>query len=259
MFNRRTKPNPAFALSDDDILERLRINDKEVVASVYGICLDLLYKEEDRSKNLDTKGSTLLGVSGLTSTVVFSLGGLLIEKIANVSLPFIGKPMWLLSLLYATSSITLLCCILAAILAIRARSDLKWINEEDVFKEEVISSDVNTYKRYMAAHYWSILRNNFTINETKGRRLKAGYWLFFVALIQILPIIVIIGTYSYQKGKGACIMSENKPPATPAPGSGVTRTLGIFENSTTAEKPAPTPKPTGGSNTTRSGGGGSER
>lgn len=246
MLKWRANKRAGFALTDAEVVERLRINDKDVVATVYSICLDLLYKEEDRFKNLDTKGSTLLGVSGLTSTVVFTLGGLLIEKIKDLELPLIGKPMLVLSSLYVTSSTTLLFCILAAVLAIKARSDLKWIHEEDVFKDEVISSDVNTYKRYMAAHYWSILRNNFSINEKKGRLLKAGYWFFFAALIQILPIIVIIGTYSYQKG--ACAVSDNKPSATPTPGTGASKTSGKFENCVPKPQPATKKDPNGAPN-----------
>lgn len=230
-------------LTDEEILERLRIKDKEVIGSVYSICLDLLYKEEDRSKSLDTKGSTLLGVSGLTSTVVFSLGGLLIEKVSNIPLPIIGRVLPLLCLLYVTSSITLLGCILTAVLAIKARSDWRWVDDEDVFRSDVISTDVDGYKRYLSAHYWSIKNNNFKINEQKGKRLIRGYWLFFIALIQILLIVVIIGLYSYTKGVSA--MPDSKPPATPQPGSGSSRTMGRIENS--VPKPAPAPKPAGGS------------
>lgn len=233
-----------MALTDDQIIERLRIEDEAVITAVYGVCLDLLYKEEERAKNLDTKGSTLLGVSGLTSTVVFSLGGLLIEKVSNLELPVIGKPLPILSSLYVTSSITLLACILMAVLAIRARSDWKWIDDNDVFHDGIIAGSINEYKRYLAVHYWSIKSKNFHINESKGKTLRAGYWLFFAALIQILPIVSIIGLYSYTKG--TCIMSDSKPPATPTPGAGVSRTSGIFENAVPNTPTPPKPAPSGG-------------
>jgi len=250
-----TKEYTECTLTDDEIIDRLRINDPDVVVTVYSICLDLLYKEEERLKNLDAKGSALLGVSGLTSTVVFSLGGLLIEKVSNISIPLLGMripTLFVLSTLYISSSITLLVTILCAVLAIRTRSDLKWINGDDIFNKEVLSGDVLTYKRYLSLHYWMIFKNNFKINEVKGRLLKKGYWIFFAALIQILPIITIIGIYSYTKG--TCIMSNSETPATPKPGTGVARTSNVTNSD--SQTPAATPKPSSGSNATRTGSGG---
>jgi hypothetical protein len=244
------KESTASMLTDDDIIDRLSINNPDIINTVYSINLDLLYKEEERTKNIDTKGSTLLGVSGLTSTVVFSLGGLLIEKIPNIIISFYSlqiPTLHVLSFLYITSSITLLGSILFAVLAIKSRSDFKWINGADVFNKEMLSGYVLPYKRYLTSHYWMIFSNNFKINEIKGKLLKKGYWVFFIALIQILPIILIIGLYSYTKGDSA--MSDNETPKTPKPSAGVSRTSNVSNSNN--PKPAPTPKPSSGTLTTK--------
>ncbi len=191
---------PSFQLSEDEIIERLRTEDSEIINTIYKTCLDLLDKEDERSKLIDTKGSTLLGMSGLSASVVFSLGGILIEKIINEPLPIIGCPIPSLVIFYFTSSATLLLTLLFALLAIRTRSDWRDMKDEDIFKTEMIEEGINPYKRYITVHAWNIYRNNFDINEKKAKNLKIAHWLFFGALFQLLPIILIIGLYSSTRG-----------------------------------------------------------
>jgi hypothetical protein len=190
----------AFTLTEDEIIERLRTNDIDVINSIHEMCLDVLYKEDERTKSLDAKGSTLLGITGLSSSVVFTLGGLLIEKIKAVTLPVIGDPVQGIGLFYISSSITLLFSILFALLSVRARADFRWLKDEDIFRGDMIDNGIGPYKRYMATHAWKVYRNNFIINEKKGKHLRTGHVLFFAGLLQLLPIILIIGLYAFMKG-----------------------------------------------------------
>ena len=189
-----------FHLNDDEIIERLRTDDSKIIDTIHKTCLDLLTDEDDRTKLIDTKGSALLGMSGLSASIVFSLGGILIEKISNTPLPIIGCPIPWLVLFYITSSLTLLLSILFALLAIRSRSDWRSMKDEDIFRADMIREGINPYKRYMTVHAWKIYTNNFIVNEKKGKNLKIGHLLFFIALLQLLPIILIIGLYAYLKG-----------------------------------------------------------
>lgn len=189
-----------FALSEDEIIERLRTDDIDVINTIHEMCLDVLYKEEDRTKSLDAKGSTLLGMSGLSSTLVFSLGGLLIEKIKAVTLPVIGDPVQGIGFFYISSSVTLLLSILFALLSVRARADFRSLKDEDIFRGDMIDAGIGPYKRYIATHAWKVYQNNFMINEKKGKHLRTGHVLFFAGLLQLLPIILIIGLYAFMKG-----------------------------------------------------------
>ncbi|MBI5663468.1 MAG: hypothetical protein HZC49_00040 [Nitrospirae bacterium] len=189
-----------FTLSEDEIIERLRTDDPEIVDTIHTMCLDVLYKEEDRTKSLDAKGSTLLGMSGLSSSLVFSLGGLLIEKIKAVTLPVIGDPVQGIGCFYISSSVTLLLSILFALLSVRARADFRQMKDEDIFRTDMIEAGNGPYKRYMATHAWKVYQNNFMINEKKGNHLRTGHVLFFAGLLQLLPIIIIIGLYAFMKG-----------------------------------------------------------
>jgi hypothetical protein len=201
IFKKIFKPKESpFSLSEDEIIERLRTDDSEVINTIYQTCLELLTKEDERSKLIDTKGSALLGMSGLSASVVFSLGGILIEKIINIPLLVIGCPIPSLVIFYFTSSATLLLTLLFTLLAIRTRSDWRDMKDEDIFQVRMIEEGINPYKRYMTVHAWKIYQNNFSVNEKKGRNLKIAHWLFFGALLQLLPIILIIGLYSSTRG-----------------------------------------------------------
>ena len=200
MSHNVSKKEQAFTLSEDEIIERLRTNDEHIINEIHKTCFDILYKEEERIKFIDAKGSSLIGAIGLSSSLVFSLGGILIEKITNVNLPMIGCPIpWFVSL-YFSSSVTLIIAIIYSFLTVKARSDWRWLNDNDIFHDEMINAGINPYKRYMAVHAWKIFKNNSIINEGKATHLKIAQLLFIIALVQLIPIIVIISLYALKKG-----------------------------------------------------------
>jgi hypothetical protein len=102
-----------------------------------------------------------------------------------------------------TSTFTLFLSIFFALFAIRARSDWRGLNDEDIFNEEVFDEDSCRYKRYLTVHNWKIYNNNFSVNEAKARKLKVAHFLFVLGLLQLLPIILVIALYAYiTKGGG---------------------------------------------------------
>lgn len=191
----------AFNLTDEEMEERLRIDNGAVVDEIYKIVSSILYEENERQKQIDTKGASSIAVIGLSTSLVFPLGGLLIEKIANVPLPVIGCPIPWLVLFYFTTSITLLLSMLFAYRGIKARSDWVWFGEQDIFNQEVLKEgQADYYKRYIITHMWKLYENNFKINEIKGKSLKYSQVLFISGLIQLMPIIAIISLYTLNKG-----------------------------------------------------------
>ncbi|MEI6154595.1 MAG: hypothetical protein WCQ90_10965 [Deltaproteobacteria bacterium] len=193
--------NKAFNLTDEEIEERLRIDNSDVIDEIYKVVTGILYEENERQKQIDTKGASSIAVIGLSTSLVFSLGGLLIEKITNMRIPIIGCPIPWLVFFYFTTSITLLLSMMFAYRAIKARSDWVWFSEQDIFNQEVLKEDrVDFYKRYMITHMWKLYKNNFKINEKKGRFLKYSQVLFVLGLVQLIPIIMIISLYTLNKG-----------------------------------------------------------
>ena len=193
-------PEQSFTLSDEQIREHLRTEDSTVIESIYKTCTETLYKEEERTKAIDTKGSSTLAMIGVSLSLVFSLGGLLIEKISNLSLPYIGCPVPPLVFCYISASATFFISGIFTLLSIRARSDWRWLRDTDIFHEQMIEEGDCVYKRYIITHVWKVYQNNFLVNEKKGSLLKKGQIIYIAALFQLLPIIAIIGLYSLKKG-----------------------------------------------------------
>ena len=157
-----------FHLNEDEIIERLRTDNKDIIDEIHKTCFEMLYKEEERIKSIDTKGASLIGIIGLSIGLVFTLGGIIIEKIPSVSLPIIGCPIPWLVALYFSSSLTLLIAIIFSFLAVKARSDWRWPKDEDIFHSQMIGEGIKPYKRYMSVHAWKIFQNNFEINDKKA-------------------------------------------------------------------------------------------
>ena len=193
-------PVESFALSDDQIRKNLCTNELPLINAIYNTCAETLYKEEDRSKAIDTKGASTLGMLGVSLSLVFSLGGLLIDKISNLPLPYVGCPVPWLVFFYGSTSATLFIAAIITLFSIRVRSDWRGVKDSDLFHGQMIEEGEGPYKRYLSTHFWKVYKNNFRVNETKGKYLKAGQILYIIALFQLLPIIVIIGLYSLRKG-----------------------------------------------------------
>jgi len=197
MFHKKSQKEKLFSLTDEEILNRLdAVEDEQIINEIHKTCFDVLYKDIERSDLIDSKGSSLIGIMGLSFSLVFSLGGLLIEKIDNIPLPFVGCPVSWFIALYISSSITILLAVGFALQAVRARSDWRWLKDEDIFRMDVLT-DIKKYKKYISDHAWQIYRNNYNINETKAKRLKQAQWIFFIALVQIMFIILLTGLYAF--------------------------------------------------------------
>lgn len=188
-----------FKVSDDDVMKNICTKDQQIIDTLYDLNLSLLDKVDVQFSSLDSKGSNILGMAGVALALIFSLGGLLIEKIDNRPLFFTNKPVEILSVLYMITVFLLLASVIFAFLAVKARTDINTVSDEDIFTKEIGTHNDNSYKRYLIVHYWQIYKNNYLINELKGLWLKWAYWSFAASMIFLLLISVVIGIYSLNK------------------------------------------------------------
>lgn len=190
-----------YRLEDDEINKRLCIEDSSIVDEIHKTCIDMLQEENRRTEHIDSKSTSFAGIIGLSSGLVFSLGGILIEKITNTEIPFFGCPIpWLVSF-YLSSFLTLLVALCFCVRAFLVRTDFRGLNDVDIFHEEMLGDeDTTQYKRYMTTHIWKVFRTNFKINNTKAKNLKISQITFTIGLMQLVLIMAIIGLYSLKKG-----------------------------------------------------------
>ncbi len=142
-----------FSLKDEEILSRLHeIKDKheDIVGEIYKTCFDNLHNDVKRTDSLDSKASSLIGALGVSFSIIFALGGVLIKEIDNIVLPVIGNLLPWLVFFYISTSATLLIGLFISLKAVGARSDWRWLNEEDIYNKEVLEQGINDYKIYMS-------------------------------------------------------------------------------------------------------------
>ena len=181
-------------LSIDQIIERLQIKNTVVVDTAYSLCYSLIQQEADRQVNLDGKANNFLGLIGVYITLVFGLGGLILKDIECFFWIVILILFYLGSLLFSFAALFF------SFQAMKARSDYKTISEKDIFHEEMLKENESVYKRYLSSHFWQVYRNNFTINELKGKELKKSARMFLFSLVFLLVLIILLSLYTLQKG-----------------------------------------------------------
>lgn len=196
-----SQSNPP-TLSIEEIMTRLEIEDEQVINEIYEITRKQLSEEEGRRSSIDSKANNLAGMIGVYLSVLFGLTGLDLSKFlfkveSNYAL-----------LLYTAVCLLATVALMFALWAARARSDLRKIAESDVFNADVIKEGILFYKRYMATHYWTVYRNNFTINENKGSLLKRAY-LCFSATVILLTVLAITSTIDYKNKRGEKMTHED--------------------------------------------------
>lgn len=242
----------SFKLSIDDVINKICINNLQSINTLYDLNLKLIDKEAERMSALDSKGSNVFGMAGVALALIFSLGGLLIEKIENRPLFFTDRPVEILTALYMITVFLLLTSVLFALFAVKARSDIKTVTDSDIFTTAIDKEDEVVYKRYLIAHYWLIYQNNFLINELKGRWLKWAYRFFAMSMVFLLVISFIIGFYSIGKAqsikdKSKIISKEDRKMTDENIPANITQTTPAPEQQ---PAPKPTPKPSSGTNQT---------
>jgi len=181
-------------LTLDEVMERLRIDNKEVINTAYSIYYDLIKSEEKRRTDLDGKAYSLTATTGVFITLTFGLGSSFLRNIC--------EPQWLVVMTYFYLA-TFIFGVLSwfySVRASRARSDFRAINEEDVFNKDIIGKDENEYRRFLTAHMWQVYRNNFEVNEKKGEMLKSGFVMFVIAIIFLFIEVIVVSKYILFKG-----------------------------------------------------------
>ncbi|MEE9615362.1 MAG: hypothetical protein V3W31_10510 [Thermodesulfobacteriota bacterium] len=139
-----------FDLSIEEVMDNICTDDGEIISKLYDLTLSLLDVESKRTTSLDSKAANILGMAGVALALIFSLGGLLLEKIKDVTI-FYMSTTYALSILYIFTNIVLLLSIIFAVVSIRARSDYKTVTDKDIFTKEIDQGE-NYYKRYMIVH-----------------------------------------------------------------------------------------------------------
>jgi hypothetical protein len=126
-------------LGADELVKRLTLASPDLVEELYKLSKEFLASEAARENNLNGKATSLLTASGLSLTVAFTFGGLLLQHPEyldswNEPWPYVVPSLYGFALLMGLSASGI------AVRSLLIRDDYKGIAEEDVFNPEVLAN-----------------------------------------------------------------------------------------------------------------------
>jgi hypothetical protein len=224
-----TKPDvaakPRTPLAPAEIVEGLRLHSPGLVEDLHALSLRQIAAEDQRESRLDAKAQGLLVTAGLSLTVAFTFGGMLLQhpEYLTAMNDGLGLGAWPARVLFGLYSLALIAGLLASVQAVRAlyvSNRYRGVDERDVLNvPELRAADSEVapngetddkrkqarYRRYMTAHFWQIWQQHYDVHETKASRIKRGQHLFLIFLLSLM----LIGT---AMAYAAVYRFENPPP-----------------------------------------------
>jgi hypothetical protein len=191
-------------LDKKDLLKRLELASSGLVEEIHTLVLRQNTAEDQRETRLDAKAQGLMATAGLSLTVAFTFGGLLLQY------PRYIEPLgvWPARLVLALYALALLCGLLASIWAVRAlfvRDGYRAVTDNDVFHKDTLESidreafndsdkAKRLYRRFITVQHWTVYRHHFDVHQRKAKLIKCGQW-FFVGFL--VSLILIGGALTY--------------------------------------------------------------
>lgn len=261
-LKRRTPPTGASLttgtglLSGDDLAKRLARYSPDLVEEVAKVARDALASENARESSLNGKATSLLTASGLSLTVAFTFGGMLLQHPEYLDSLNSG---WaaVVPFLYGGA---LLCGLAAtgfALGALFVTSKYVGLTEANVFDPEVLGEadrlDVESrdavngnpamppsegdtggvagpppfpksgtayFKRFITAHLWQIYQEHFPIHEVKAKRIWKGQVFFGLFLLTLAVLGLMLAEMSLAQQRQRRAPTTQPPqlsPPTPSP------------------------------------------
>jgi len=185
----KSRKNKRYELCNKQIRENLRTNDEKLIDTIYSICWEMMLREFDRIKDIDSKALGMFEINGICFSILFAFGRYFFKEQSSWSSLYQNYLFIIIISIYLLTNISFLLSSIFLFGAFKARIDFRWVKDADLFRKKQIDEGVKTYKRYIIAHFWEIYRNNDIINEKKARKLKYGQVFFFIAIIFIFILI----------------------------------------------------------------------
>jgi hypothetical protein len=223
----------------------------KLVDELYDLAKRQAASEDKRETNLSAKAVSLLSVTGLSLTVAFTFGGVLLQRpeylaaLGRARVPLVVAP-------YALALIAGMAASWFALRSLLVRSDYRDVAEEDVFGKELDGADekaddgLPVYRRFLTVHLWLIAQETSKIHDQKATQIARGQRCFFAFLLLLVPIGGAM-TYSLLVAKQpapapppvavTCVPEQKVPPPAPPPAP---------KPANETAKPPPTSVPTSG-------------
>jgi hypothetical protein len=196
-----TPPVTEEMLTEAQVLDRLTVNSPELVAELLALVQGELAAETGRQTRIDAKATSLLTAAGLSLTVAFTFGGLLLTRDNSFSFGH-----WV-TLIFALALVCGLSAAVHAVWALLVRGEYKALDGETLFDvgtlaqaNDVLKDDTDTpdkekrefgvmeYRKFLIPNLWGVVRDHRMVHDDKAKIIKRGQ-LFFLSFLGLLIVI----------------------------------------------------------------------
>ena len=228
----KKQPQELSPLTEEEIADSLRTENRALIDELYKLTLTLYSSEGDRTKSLDSKAAALFGFVGAFISAIFVVVGYLADP-KNVKLAAIlsGGTLYLL----VGVLILLGLALVAMFFTVVVKKGWKAPGERDLFKavhlydgyipgdKENSNKPAFDYLRHLIEHFWKLYKASFRQNEAKAKALFWGQLLLFIGLLLLVVIqveaVLTFRVMSTPKETATAITASPTPSASPAPQS----------------------------------------
>lgn len=185
------------SLRPEDLEDRLRLNNTDLVKEVYDLAQKHVVSETARQQRLDTKATNLLAASGVSISAAVAIGGQVLVK--GHSELRIGLDAWQALMFFFVLAVGLaLFAAASAVWALRVTGESRALNDQDVFntaKLEEADADeaggVAFYQRWMTIQLWGIGEAAIRSNTRKSKTIRYGQFSFLGFMGSLFLVLVI--------------------------------------------------------------------
>lgn len=179
-------------LTLEQIAGRLDSSTDEATDLAHETARKLMESEEARQQIVERKATAFMGTFGLSVTLVFGLGALLLEKLSPGDVSALGVTKTVVAMAYAlligVGAVSVICAWVA--LLVRRRPGL--VNEEAVFDAAALKKDKVGYQRFLCLHYCQVYRENQKVTDRRAQWVKGAQVTFFIFVISVFLATVAL-------------------------------------------------------------------
>lgn len=188
---RQVKPVESLPSTDEVSSAFLPLEDDDKVEEALDFCKWLFDREEETTKTLESKATTLTGFAGVTVALVLGFATLLLDP-SNLPSAYVLVPMLILYVLLVYCFVrTILCALIVN--SVGGRYTFRYPCSRDILS--LSSNSPKQLRRQRAVDFFDSYVNNRAINRDKAGYLISAQRAFAIGSLVLFVIAVLMAGY----------------------------------------------------------------
>lgn len=217
-----TEPKEEIEISQSELRSRLCLNSSSLVEEIHATLLRQLQSEDLRESRLDAKAQGLLGTAGLSLTLAFTFGNILL-----------GHPEYfraagsMVPILFALALLAGMLSSAFAVAALLVRAAYGTLTDGDIFNKDYLAeidekpndekaiankTSQRLYRRFIMIQNWKMFHLHFKVHERKAKHIKYSQICFLAFLFSLTLIGGAVTSSAYSRIKTSPSLTDKGTP-----------------------------------------------